>query len=279
MNSNLDPSTSVPQMVPTSIGELAVHQCGNGAKTLVLWPSIFTDSQIYHGIVERLSDQFHFILIDGPGHGASRGDDRSYTGKDFARGMIDVMDALGINQAIVGGTSWGGITGAEVAMTAPERVEAVVLMNTPMTIDKQSPGLKARAISSGARWMLWSKMFRDGVAKSFFSTKTLEHNAQYLNAFHEMLKAVSPKELSAAVRSVIVEGNPLMDRLCTITAPTLVLAGKHDDMYPLSVQAEAALRLPNGHFKAVEGNHISVVDEPDAVSEALLAFVDEVISA
>ncbi|MEL6968352.1 MAG: alpha/beta hydrolase [Pseudomonadota bacterium] len=278
MSPNQNEFTATSQKVATSIGEIAVHQRGRGAQTLVLWPSIFTDHRIYDGIVSRLSDRFRFILIDGPGHGASIGDDRSYTGQDFARGMIDVMDALDIERATVGGTSWGGITGAELAVAAPERVEAVVLMNTPMTLDKRSPGLKARMISAGSRWMLWSNLFRDGVARSFFSAATLERHVEYMTAFHAMLKAASPKELSAAVRSVMLQGEPLMPRLSTITAPTLILAGKQDEMYPLSVQEEAARRLPNGHFETVDSKHISVVDTPDAVAGALLAFMDKAVS-
>ena len=76
---------------------------------------------------------------------------------------------MGLRRAVVGGVSWGGLTAAEVAMSAPGRVEALVLMNTPMDIDGDRPSFGDRMIAFGARWMAGLKIFRDGVARSFFA--------------------------------------------------------------------------------------------------------------
>lgn len=266
-------AAAISHSVMTDLGRLHVVETGAGLETIVFWPSIFTDQRIYDGIVARLGVDYRFLLIDGPAHGQSEGGKTEFTMESCADAMVQVMDHFGLEGAIIGGTSWGGITAAHLALAAPDRAKALVLMNTPMQIDAAHPGLKARFIAGGARWMLGSGAFRNGVAKSFFSPEVLAANPVYSEAFHAMLKTADPSRLATAIRSVILRGAPLKDRMTELTVPTLVIAGKEDDMYPISVQAEAALLAPKGRFEAVGGKHVSVVERPDEVSAILRDFI------
>lgn len=270
---HVETPASATHMVETSLGMLHVLELGAGRETLVLWPSIFTDHHIYKRLVTQLGASYRFLLIDGPAHGQSEGGETEFTMDACAEAMARVMDQFGLASAVVGGTSWGGITAAHLALASPDRVKALILMNTPMQIDGARPGLKARFISTGARWMLKSGMFRNGVAKSFFTQEVLEHNETYAQEFHAMLKGADPSRLATAIRSVILRGSPLLPRMQDINAATLVVAGKADEMYPIAVQAEAALRAPNGHFAPVSGKHISVVEQPDQVATVIGAFI------
>jgi pimeloyl-ACP methyl ester carboxylesterase len=88
-----------------------------------------------------------------------------------------------------------------------------------------------------------------------------------------MLQMAQPAQLATAIRSVILRGSPLIDRMAELTVPTLVIAGTEDAMYPIAVQAEAALLAPKGHFAPVGGKHISVVERPTRVADALTKFI------
>lgn len=269
----IETDATISHFVSTDLGWLHVVDAGTGPETIVLWPSIFTDVRIYDGIVARLGASYRFVLIDGPAHGQSEGGETEFTMEACADAMGQVMDHFGLDSAVIGGTSWGGIAAAHLALAAPERVKALMLMNTPMEIDSARPGLKARFIAGGARWMLRSNLFRDGVAKSFFSPEVLNANPTYAQAFHAMLKKADPSRLATAVRSVILGGTPLKERMSDLTVPILVIAGKEDEMYPIAIQAEAALYAPKGRFEPVGGKHISVVERPDEVSTLLRDFV------
>lgn len=275
MNAMTEFTTNAPvsHTVSTSLGRLHVVVSGQGPETLVLWPSIFTDHHIYDDLVATLGASHRFVLIDGPAHGLSEGRNEEFTMEDCATAMSEIMDYFDLEAAIIGGTSWGGITAAHLALTSPARIKALVLMNTPMQIDAAEPGLKARFIATGARWALKTAAFRNGVAKSFFSDDVLAAKPTYANAFHSMFKRANPASLAASIRSVILRGTPLLNRMSELTVPTLVIAGKQDAMYPIAVQAEAALMAPNGHFAPVEGKHISVVERPEHVAEALTRFI------
>ncbi|MEM8794275.1 MAG: alpha/beta hydrolase [Pseudomonadota bacterium] len=275
----LKTATATSHIVRTRLGNLYVSETGGGSETLVLWPSIFTDHHIYENLVRELGQQYRFLLIDGPGHGGSEGPGAEFTMGECAGAMADILDYFKLENAIVGGTSWGGLTAAELALTMPERVRAVLLLNTPMEINGGSPGLSARFIAFGARWMLSTDMFRNGIAKSFFSKGVLDGNPAYSASFHEMLKAADAKALAAAVRSVILRGSPLKDRMDDLTAPTLVIAGKEDEMYPVEAQIEAALRAPRGWIKTVGGKHISAIERPVEVADAVEDFLKKELAA
>lgn len=261
------------RFVATSLGQLYVVEQGQGPETLILWPSIFTDRHIYDELVKVLGRTYRCLLIDGPGHGRSIGIETVFSMSTCAEAIVQVMDAFELRQAIVGGTSWGGLASAELALRAPERLRALILMNTPMEIDGTKLNMKSRMIAFGARWMLHFKAFREGVAKSFFDVDTLPKNRSYARAFHAMLREADPKTLSTAVSSVILHGRPLKARLHKIQVPTLVIAGIEDKMYPLATQAAAALHLSNARFEPVPGHHISVVDAPEPVAVAIQNFV------
>ena len=265
--------------VPTGLGQLHVVEIGTGSEAIVLWPSIFTDHHIYDELARRLSDRFRFLLIDGTGHGQSEGLVKGFTMLQCAQAIETVMDVFGLEAAIVGGTSWGGLASAELALVSPARVKAVVLMNTPMEIDERSPKISARMIAAGARWMLGTSAFRKGVAKSFFSDTALLANPGYAQHFHNMLRSVEAAPLAAAARSVLLRGRPLKDRLNGLTMPVLVIAGKADPMYPIEGQAHAASLAPKGRFEPVNGKHISVLEEPVAVAEILQDFAREVFAS
>lgn len=265
--------SATSHFVKSKLGKLHVVETGTGSEVILLWPSIFTDHHIYDEMISNLSARFTFLLVDGPGHGESEGVSHEFNMEDCANAAISVLDHFLIERAVVGGTSWGGLTAASIALNNPERVKALLLMNTPMEIGTQKPSFSTRMIAFGARWMIKSKMFRDGVARSFFSANTLTKNSQYENLFHTMLKQAQPDRLSAAVRSVILRGSPLKERMANLSVPTLVIAGEKDEMYPIEIQAEAALCAPLGEFQPVPGKHISPVDEPTVVANAIAQFV------
>ncbi|MEO1066476.1 MAG: alpha/beta hydrolase [Pseudomonadota bacterium] len=261
--------------VQTPLGRVHVAERGGGEQTIVLWPSIFKDHRIYDALTDTLGDCYRFLLIDGPAHGLSDGPQEEFSMKECGDVILKVLDYFKLEEAVIGGTSWGGLAAAEAALTAPERIKSLILMNTPMEIDGASPSLSARMIAMGARWSGRRKFFQNGVAKSFFSEGALQTNAKYKHHFHDMLTLADPKKLATAVRSVILRGTPLIRRMADLAIPVLVIAGKDDEMYPIKVQAKAALRAPKGHFAPVDGKHISVVECPQTVASLMKQFLNQ----
>ena len=263
--------------VSTRVGALAVHDTGPaGAQghTIVLWSSILADHRIYRHPIEAWRDKHRLIAIDGPGHGESGSAPGHFSMQDCGQALGEVLDALGVAEPVViVGTSWGGLVAGEFALAQAGRTRALVMLNAPVFKADGGPGLRDRFVVLGARWIHARAMFRNGVAKAFFLPATLQRAGVMLEDFHQHLREVDGRAIAQAVRSVLIEREPLAHRMHEIKVPTLFVAGRHDAMYPVEALRHAAQTLPHGRFEVVDTAHISVVDAPATVTALIDHFL------
>lgn len=277
------PSSLLPpaRQVITRVGALAVRDtgpAGTQGQTIVLWPSILADYRIYRHQVQAWKGRHRIIAIDGPGHGESGRSPGAISMHDCGQALGEVLDALTISEpVVVVGTSWGGLVAGEFALSQPRRTLAVVMLNTPVIKAPDGPSLSDRFVVWGARWIHASAAYRNGVAKAFFLPTTIERGGVVQEDFHHHLLRADGAALSQAVRSVLIDREPLADRMKGIKAPTLFVAGRQDAMYPVDALQRAAQALPNGHFEILDTAHISVVDDPLSVTELIDDFLQRQI--
>jgi 3-oxoadipate enol-lactonase len=275
-------SLGAPAMVPTTLGRLAVWDSGpqGGEPAVVLWPSIFSDHMIFSSLVTHWRGKRRLILIDGPGHGASEGpQDKTYSMQVCAAALKEVLDSKAITNAVVGGTSWGGLVAGEFAIAYPQQTRGVIMMNTPFFMSPEGASASDKFITWGAASILGTDLFTNGVARSFFLPATREAGGPVMAHFHSSLHQSNAKALSTAIRSVLIERTPLVDRLPQIKTPSLVIAGLQDSMYPMSMQREAVSKLALGKLEVVDSQHISVVDKPAEVARLIDTFLDNALGA
>jgi len=263
------------RLVSTCVGTLAVRDAGQAetqGQTIVLWPSILADYRIYRHQVQAWKGRHRIIAIDGPGHGDSGRSPGAFSMNDCGQALGEVLDALTLSEpVVVVGTSWGGLVAGEFALLQPKRTLAVVMLNTPVIKARDAPSLSDRFVVWGARWIHSTAAYRNGVAKAFFLPATIERGGVIQEEFHQHLRQADGAALSQAVRSVLIDREPLADRMNGIKAPTLFVAGRQDSMYPVDALKRASEALPNGHFEVLDTAHISVVDDPLSVT----ALVDD----
>jgi 3-oxoadipate enol-lactonase len=279
-------SLGEPLMVSTSLGKLAVWDTGiqKGAQSseppIVLWPSIFSDHVIFSSLIDHWRERRRVILIDGPGHGASEGPkEKTYSMQACAVAVKEILYSKSIQNVVIGGTSWGGLVGGEFAILYPQQTRAVIMMNTPFFMSPEGASMGEKFITWGSGSILGTQLFTNGVARSFFLPATRDAGGEVMAHFHTSLHRSDPQALSTAIRSVLIERTALADRLPQIKAPTLVIAGLQDDMYPLEMQREAVKKLQLGQFEVVDSKHISVVDKPLEVARLIDSFLETRLDA
>ncbi len=265
------------RQVSTCVGALAVRDTGQvelQGQTIVLWPSILADHRIYRHQVQAWKGRHRIIAIDGPGHGESGRSPDSFSMHDCGQALGQVLDTLTISEpVVVVGTSWGSLVAGELALAQPRRILALVMLNTPVLKAPEGPSLKDRFVVWGARWIHSMAAYRSGVAKAFFLPATIERGGIVQEDFHEHLRHADGAGLSQAVRSVLIDWEPLAHRMSGIKAPTLFVAGRRDAMYHVDALKLAAEALPNGHFEVLDTAHISVVDDPTGVTALIDDFL------
>jgi pimeloyl-ACP methyl ester carboxylesterase len=119
------------------------------------------------------------------------------------------------------------------------------MLNTPVIKAPNGPSLSDRLVVWGARWIHSTAAYISGVAKAFFLPSTIERGGIVQEDFHHHLRQADGAALSQAGRSVLIDREPLADRMNGIKAPTLFAAGRQDAMYHVDALECAAEALPN----------------------------------
>lgn len=165
------------------------------------------------------------------------------------------------------GHSLGGIVALEIFRQAPNRVERLALFNT-----------SARALTAeqGAEWNALGRQAASGgfdsIAETFLPPMlaAARRNEQSLvAALQEMARAVGAEAFLHQV-SMQLSRRDNRALLATIRCPTLVVAGREDQVCPLERQNELIEALPNATLVVVEQcGHLSPIEQPVAVANLL----------
>ena len=238
-----------------------------GAPVLMLSNSLGTTLHMWDSQVAPFTKHFRLVRYDRRGHGQSGAPKGPYTMELLGRDVLAILDALGIEKVNWCGLSMGGMVGQWLGANAPSRVNRLVLTNTSsyfadkaMWNDRlalvREKGLEAFAAANMERW--FTKAFRErapevvGRTKEMFAATPLEG---YLAC-------------AAAVRDM-----DHRELLPHITAPTLVIAGKHDPATPPEANEYISKHIPGAQITMLDAAHMSNIEQPEAYSNAVLGFL------
>lgn len=200
------------------------------------------------------------IAIDLPGHGKS-----DLPGRDSVEAYSDVilglMDALGLDQAVIIGHSLGGAIALSLALSQRDRMAGLGLVGT------------------GARLRV-APVVLDGILNDFENTVRLIIENTYVQPMDAGLRHLAEEQLRLCPGSVIHDDFlacnkfDVMTRLGEITAPTLIVCGKQDKMAPPKYSDYLHAHLVNSQFELIDGaGHSVMIEQADEVNRALGNFM------
>jgi pimeloyl-ACP methyl ester carboxylesterase len=239
--------------------------------------------------IPYLARHYRVVTYDGPGNGRSARttDPARYAAESYAADAAAVLDACGIDRAIVVGLSLGAQYGARLAADHPNRVNGLVLIGPALGLGFSLP--ERAAIQERLRqpypddpqgWdkynvAYWHDHYQD-FAEFFFeqafpephSTKPIEDAVRWaLHTGPDVLEAGTMRPKSATSDAEILE---------RVNCPTLVIHGTEDRIQPHQTGVEAA-RLTRGSFVSMIGSgHIPNVRDPVRFNLLLREFVERV---
>jgi pimeloyl-ACP methyl ester carboxylesterase len=226
---------------------LLLHGAGN---SLTAW-----DAEL----CERLAAQGrHVIRLDSRDAGKSARADApgAYTLDDLAADIVACLDTLELPAATLAGVSQGGMTAQIVAVEHPERVAGLVLISTTVLGEEELPGPVGGLFSGGPEPPDWSD--RGAVVRYLVELERPYGG----DTFDEELmtriaeNAVDHADDIAAQLSQPFEAAPgrlVRDRLGEIRAPTVVVHGTADPMFPLAHGRVLAAAIPGARLLALDG--------------------------
>jgi proline iminopeptidase len=235
-----------------------------------------------------LADGHTLVFYDHRCNGRSTGAVESMTWENLVADAEALRQALGFEKWAVLGHSFGGMVALEYALRHPERLTRLVLMDT---------GGDAWWIRHNAAEIVAKRGYGDAAvraARRFYTGQLQPTSAElfrlvrrFVGAYYYHLGPLSlPRviiknsrvkmrpEAHAFGFAVLQAGWTVMDRLGEIDVPSLVLAGRHDFLFPPEHQAILADRLPNARLELIERSGHNPQEEQTAETvEALRRFL------
>jgi pimeloyl-ACP methyl ester carboxylesterase len=262
---------------------------GEGDPTILLLPAwTIVHSRFWKMQVPYLARRTRVITYDGPGNGRSDRvtDPDRYSADSYAADAVAVLDACGVDRAVVVGLSLGAQHATRLAAHHPSRVLGLVLIGAalPLLPDEKDDGSDDAAFGpapdSPHGWdkyniAYWQEHYEDFVEFFFDEAISEPHSTKPQEDAVGWALEAGPEVLGASARRLPfnLTGEEIFAGL---KCPTLVIHGTRDRIHGHGVGVEAA-RLAGGPLVSLEGSgHLSNVRDPVRVNLLLRDFVDRV---
>ena len=245
--------------------QLYVEVKGTGFP-IILIHGVGGDHQAHlRNVIEPLSKNFKTVALDCRGHGKS---DKplEFTMEDHAQDIIGIMDYFGFEKAHLLGVSMGSYIAQLVAITAPDRIDKLILTVT------KSNGLTSsiqRLFKENEEEIKGLNMHETIVKLLKFMVYDPKLMKNHLEVFETTL---SPEQFNAANKAI--SAFDFRKQLSKVKAKTLVISGKYDGLNPPADGKEVASLIKNATFVEMHySGHAPMFEEPDAYINTVAAFL------
>ena len=270
--------------------------CGGSGSPLVLVHGLGSSAAVeFYYNLEPQAAQHRVIAIDLPGFGQSDRPVLEYTIDVFVKAVSDLMASEGLPRAAVMGVSMGGRVALGLALSAPEQVERLILVDAlgvgpprrvlayrilltrglgELTLSGTARALRRMNPATIRRFWGWY-LNRPGRVDSIWSNQRIADHGALLSKPEYRAAYLSALRSIAGMRS-LRDGVVVEARLPELRMPTLLVWGRHDHIFPPGHAESALKRLPNGRIEIFEDSgHTPQMEEPDRFNRLVLGFLEE----
>ncbi len=230
---------------------------------LLLTHGYSATSQMWAGQIEALSKDHTLILWDMRGHGQSDypQDPAAYSEAHTVADMAALLDAAGAETAIVGGLSLGGYMSLAFHRDHPDRVRALLIIDTGPGYRKDEPreAWNANALKTAERYET------EGLGRLAAGSVEMR-TSRHRNA----------TGLAKAARGMLTQRDAsVIESLPAIAVPAIVVVGADDTPF-LAASDYMAAKIPGARKAVIPGaGHAANIDQPEAFNAAILGFLAE----
>jgi 3-oxoadipate enol-lactonase len=250
---------------------LSYVDIGQGIPTILIH-GLFLDHTAFEQQIKAFKGQARIIVIDIHGHGGSSELDRSMSLDEMAADYFDLVQQLGIERAIWGGVSLGGMTSLRIAIGHPEAVLGLLLLNTNAGkgAEKKVPSVDGLNAPLTMRFLWHTKFLKNKVLEAgLFGRTTLETKPDLQRIWVEKMKPISSKSMKHSIEAVL-SAHSILEQLSSIQIPTIVAGGEEDIALPMSASRDIHDRIANSVLIEIERcGHSSSIEQPKRVNQLL----------
>jgi pimeloyl-ACP methyl ester carboxylesterase len=260
----------------TSVGKLryleAPAQGDRPRGTLLLLHAFPLNARMWEPQLALAADGWRVVAPHLRGFDGGVSDPPAGSVDDYAGDVIDLLDALKVDDAVVGGLSMGGYVAFAILRHAPRYVRALVLADTRSQADTPE-GVAGRKrmldlLAGKGPSAVVEEMLPKLLGPSTRATRPdLEDRVRALAASNHAVA------IAGAIRALMTrpDSTPL---LRTIHCPTLIAVGAEDTLTPPALSEEMHHAIAGSELVTIPGaGHLSNLEKPEAFNLALAAFL------
>jgi pimeloyl-ACP methyl ester carboxylesterase len=247
--------------------DVAWFEVGRG-DPVVLVHGLADDHRAWRRVVAPLMLTRRVLLYDFRGHGASSVGAADGTLHQLGADLVGLLDAVGLERAVVAGFSLGGTIAMRAAIDHPERIAALALVATSSRVNRA-----ARA------WYEERAALAERADPALRATLDADTEDVYRNRRAEIADGLAirrestadPRGFANACRAMAgLNEAPLDDELAAIRVPTVILAGDVDRHCPPRAGEIIAERIAGGELRVLaDTGHPLPVERPAEVADAI----------
>jgi len=212
------------------------------------------------------------ILVDLPGFGDSPSAEGPPSLDTYADAVADVLDRTGHRRAILAGVSMGGYVIMSFARRHRERLAGAALVDTKADADTEEAAANRERIATAVTGDAGTRALAPMI-DTLLGATTRSSRPEVVAWVREALAAAPPAGVAWAQRAMACRPDSI-PTLRGLDVPTVVLVGEEDTLTPPQAAREIAAVLPDAVLGVVpRGGHLSPLECPEAVADALLGLV------
>ncbi len=251
--------------------EIFYQDSGTGPP-IVLGHSFLCSGEMWRDQVRALETSFRVINPDLRGHGRSGPVTRPFSLYDAVSDVLALLDQLRIERATWCGLSIGGMVALRAALTHPERVAGLILLDTDAGAESELRKLRFQLMGAAAS-VVGIRPLLPSIARLMFGATTRRRNPILVRESKRQFAGLHVPSLRHCL-DALMRRDSLLGRLDQIAVSALVLVGEEDRSLPPPLSRRIHERLRDSTFRIVPGaGHLSALEQPSAVTDSILDFL------
>ena len=192
---------------------------------------------------------------------------------DFAGDIIDLLDALHIQEAVIGGLSMGGYVSLAICRHAPRYVQGLVIADSRAEADTPE-GTASRKKMLALVAAKGPSAVVDEMLPKLVGSTTMASRPDVVERVRSLALTSSTEAISGAITALMMRPDST-PTLAKIHVPTLIIAGAEDVITPPALSEKMHNAMPGSELVLIpEAGHLSSLERPDVFNDTLANFLD-----
>lgn len=249
---------------------LAYDECGSGLP-VVLLHGFPHDRTLWSPQMGAFVDTCRCITPDLRGFGESCVEP-PYSVDRYADDVVELLDQLGLERAVIGGLSMGGYVAFALWRRHRARVRALILADTRAGADSDETRASRRAQIELVRSRGAAVLAAQAVPRQL-GPRTRERYPDIVEVVRDIAARAPVEGIVGALEAMIARPDST-PTLATIRVPTLVLVGEDDELTPPAEATKIRDGIVGSRLEIIGGaGHLSNIERPAAFNHVLSEFL------